>query len=209
MHQLCLCLRRFHFVTLFFLHVIIITLPGSFAGLLYSFSRAWPIWTPLRFRSVRCTTKSPLLKASCKFGKLFFSFMESSNYNRKEQQQWIWIKAKISDKALLTVDKWTSNQWLNDRVKLMTTSNITGQKVKLSIKDFFKKCDQIRKKMRIWSHLLKKSLMGNFINCAVYIIYKCIPVSPKLIIFTFIVILYQKLFIFFNKLLYNDPRFFT
>ena len=34
------------------------------------------------------------------------------------------------------------------------------------IKDFFSKCDQIRRKLRIWSHLLKKSLMENFIFCA-------------------------------------------
>ena len=36
-----------------------------------------------------------------------------------------------------------------------------------SIKDFFSKCDQIRRKLQIWSHLLKKSLMVNFIFCAV------------------------------------------
>ena len=41
------------------------------------------------------------------------------------------------------------------------------QKVKFSITDFFSKCDQIRRKLRIWSHLLKKSLMGNFIFCSV------------------------------------------
>ena len=34
---------------------------------------------------------------------------------------------------------------------------------KFSIKDFFSKCDQFRRKLRIWSHLLKKSLMENFI----------------------------------------------
>ena len=39
--------------------------------------------------------------------------------------------------------------------------------MKFSIKDFFSKCDQIRRKLRIWSHLLKKSLMRNFIFCAV------------------------------------------
>ena len=43
----------------------------------------------------------------------------------------------------------------------------TAQKMKLSIKDFFSKCDQIRRKLRIWSHLLKKPLMENFIVCAV------------------------------------------
>ena len=43
----------------------------------------------------------------------------------------------------------------------------TAQKMKLSIKDFFSKCDQIGKKLRIWSHLQKKSLIENFIFCAV------------------------------------------
>ena len=39
----------------------------------------------------------------------------------------------------------------------------TAQKMKFSIEDFFSKCDQICKKLRVWSHLLEKSLMGNFI----------------------------------------------
>ena len=47
------------------------------------------------------------------------------------------------------------------------SSNTTAQKTKFSIKDFFSKCDKIRWKLRIWSHLLKKSLMENFIFCAV------------------------------------------
>ena len=38
-------------------------------------------------------------------------------------------------------------------------SNHTAQKMNFSIKDFFSKCDQIRRKWDIWSHLLKKSLM--------------------------------------------------
>ena len=33
----------------------------------------------------------------------------------------------------------------------------------LSIENFYSKCDQIRRNLRIWSHLLKKSLMENFI----------------------------------------------
>ena len=44
---------------------------------------------------------------------------------------------------------------------------VPAQKMKFSVKDFFSKCDQIRRKLRIWSHLLKKSLMENFIFCAV------------------------------------------
>ena len=39
----------------------------------------------------------------------------------------------------------------------------TAQKLKFSIKDFFSKCNKIRSFLWIWSHLLKKSLMENFI----------------------------------------------
>ena len=39
--------------------------------------------------------------------------------------------------------------------------------MKFSIKDLFSKCDQIRRKLRIWSYLPKKFLMENFIFCAV------------------------------------------
>ena len=42
-------------------------------------------------------------------------------------------------------------------------SMYTAQKMKFSIKDFFSKCDKIRIFLRIWSHVLKKSLMENFI----------------------------------------------
>ena len=41
--------------------------------------------------------------------------------------------------------------------------------MKFSIKDFFSQCDQICSFSRIWSHLLKKSVMENFIFCAVNI----------------------------------------
>ena len=46
---------------------------------------------------------------------------------------------------------------------LFKSSTVTAQRMKFSIKDFCSKCDQIRRKRRIWSHLLKKSLMENFI----------------------------------------------
>ena len=34
--------------------------------------------------------------------------------------------------------------------------------MKFSTKDFFSKCDQIHSYLRIWLHLLKKSLIENF-----------------------------------------------
>ena len=45
------------------------------------------------------------------------------------------------------------------------------KKMKFFIKDFFSKCDRIRSFLRIWSHLLKKSLMQTFTFCAVFRLY--------------------------------------
>ena len=64
---------------------------------------------------------------------------------------------------------------------LMQVSTFTTQKIKFSIKVFFCKCDQIRRKLRIWSHLLKKSLMKNFIFCAVVVACRSLlPISYKI-----------------------------
>ena len=57
---------------------------------------------------------------------------------------------------------------------------ITAQKIKFFITDFFSKCDQICSFLRMWSHLLKKSVMEKFIFCLVYcdILQKSVE-SPK------------------------------
>ena len=47
------------------------------------------------------------------------------------------------------------------------SSEHTPRKMKFCIRDFFVKCDQIRSFLPVWWHLLKKSLMENFIFCAV------------------------------------------
>ena len=39
--------------------------------------------------------------------------------------------------------------------------------MKFSIKDLFSKYDQISSFLRIWSHLMKKYLMENFIFCEI------------------------------------------
>ena len=59
---------------------------------------------------------------------------------------------------------------------LLNFINFTAQKMKFSIKDIFIKCDQIRRKLLIWSHLLNKSLMENFIFCSVFV--RIPPISP-------------------------------
>ena len=50
---------------------------------------------------------------------------------------------------------------------MVKLKSITAQKIKFSIKDFSSKYDQIRRFLRIWSHLLKKSLTENLFFCAV------------------------------------------
>ena len=45
-------------------------------------------------------------------------------------------------------------------------SYVPLHKNEVFINDFSSKYDQIRRKLRIWSHLLRKSLMENFIFCA-------------------------------------------
>ena len=62
----------------------------------------------------------------------------------------------------------------------MVIYTFTAQKMKFSIKDFFSKCDQIRSFMRIWSHLLEKFLMENFIFCAVFSFINLTPVNQKI-----------------------------
>ena len=56
---------------------------------------------------------------------------------------------------------------------------LTAQKLKFSIKDFFSKCDQIHRFLRIWSHLLKKSLIENYIFWAVSQLLKKLKLLNK------------------------------
>ena len=49
-----------------------------------------------------------------------------------------------------------------------------------STKEFFINCDQIRRKLPIWSHLLKKTLMENFIFCAVSVVMSWKHLKPSI-----------------------------
>ena len=54
--------------------------------------------------------------------------------------------------------------------------------MKFSINDSFSKCDQILSFLRIWSHLLKKSLIENFIFYEVRMnLKKCVSMLSKVI----------------------------
>ena len=66
-------------------------------------------------------------------------------------------------------------------VTVTGTNDIThyAQKMKSSIKEFFRECDQIRSFLRIWPNLLKKSLGENFIFCAV--VFVCTVVKTLMV----------------------------
>ena len=57
------------------------------------------------------------------------------------------------------------NPFMHNIEKWSNIIDSTVLKMRFSMKDFFSKCDQIRRKLWIWSHLMKKSLMENLILC--------------------------------------------
>ena len=61
----------------------------------------------------------------------------------------------------------TCEQLLLSLARFSKTLGYHWAKMKFSIKNFFSKCDQMRRKLRNWSHLLRKPLIESFIFCAV------------------------------------------
>ena len=55
---------------------------------------------------------------------------------------------------------------------------VTAQKMMFFYKDFFRKCNQIRNFPRIWSHLLKKTIIKNFILRALNVLSYCWNLRP-------------------------------
>ena len=90
------------------------------------------------------------------------------------------INEKISNKKSRNLDSYSVTDDTRDVLQSFTYSwlwqilntflaDIHCTNNEVSIKAFFSKCDQIRRKLRIWSHLLEKSLMEDIIFCAVIV----------------------------------------
>ena len=83
-------------------------------------------------------------------------------------------------KKLLSAKVWDFQVYLfnqNQTWKIVCTEKSfplasTAQQMKFFIKDFFSKCHQIRRKLQIWSHLLKKIRNGKL--HFLYSVYICI-----------------------------------
>ena len=86
-----------------------------------------------------------------------FKSINSSSLSRKKFDDSSFTPTPVSDYEFKI---WC---WEQDSLNLL---GLQIQKMKFSMKDIFSKCDQIRRKLHIWSHLLKISLMGKFIFCA-------------------------------------------
>ena len=62
-------------------------------------------------------------------------------------------------------------------ILLQSLSSIRAQKMKFSVRNFFIKCDNLCRKLRIGSHLLMESVMESFIfvQCITFLIYGNFP----------------------------------
>ena len=77
----------------------------------------------------------------------------------------MWQKLSVHKTLIWRLERCSFNYGLIvSESQALPASFHTAQKMKFSIKNLFSKCDQF---LRIWSHLLRKFLMGNFIFCAV------------------------------------------
>ena len=63
----------------------------------------------------------------------------------------------------LIVKRWKLKIHGKGSMRKYEINQLTVRKMKFSVKDFFSKCEQILRKQKIRSHLLKKSLTESFI----------------------------------------------
>ena len=88
----------------------------------------------------------------CKRLIIFFAILPKFNETSADMLLSSFATSRFAHLFILQNDEW---HWTICRIVFSTVYN-TAQKMKFSIKDFFSKCDQICKFLRIWSHLLKK-----------------------------------------------------
>ena len=133
-----------------------------------------------------------IIRIACPcFGRSFILIVLAHGIMLKLLKQ-SWIKSNLK-KRLCTVYSYVFWNFILNKFYF------TAQKVKFHIKDLVSKCDQIPSFLRVWSHLLKKSLMENFIFlcsvcCMKEIIFQVITPKNFIVVFRFIL----KLFIFIH-----------
>ena len=106
---------------------------------------------------------SLLLRRKCPYSELFWSVLSRIWTEQREMRSISIYSVRMRENA----DQNNSEYGHFSRSVYIYCPLETARKIKFFIKDFSSKYDQIRRKLRIWSHILEKSLMENFIFCAV------------------------------------------
>ena len=106
------------------------------------------------------------MKFNCNFTRIYANVTDICKFDKVFKFTYITPLSRKKVNRLMIID--ISNSFLPNINKklLILKRSFTAQKMKLSITNFFTKGDRIRRKIWIWSHLLKKSLMENFVFCA-------------------------------------------
>ena len=112
-------------------------------------------------------TDQSILRAILLYPKRNYSqTFKSSSCQKSFLQSGCYYYNLLRRMLIIPCDNWKA-LFLYINLQLIWGFFHTAQKMKFSIKDSFSKCDQICRKLWIWLHLLKKSLMENLIFCGV------------------------------------------
>ena len=84
----------------------------------------------------------------------------------------LYANLKKADPRLFFINDLISYQNYFMTAVVLEPTTTTARKIRFSMKDFPSKWEQIHRKLWIWSHLLKTSLMENFIFCVVHLFCK-------------------------------------
>ena len=131
-------------------------------------------------------------------------FMNNNIQNKHDVSDEWCLQTIYSAKQAISIHNWNLQTLVTEKFKVIkglamgifssilhsvkyARRRVIAQKMKFSIKDFFSKCDQIDRILRIWSQLLKKSLVENFIFYALV----CLVRLPSSIWLNGCVLLYK------------------
>ena len=120
------------------------------------------IWYPVRSKNLSAVYIDLFIRflkyLLCVLFLLFDYCILDFFFRKKQFYGFIWNHLLMISLFFLMVNAFVKisnmrNKSINlKRINLHTTASYTRQKMKFSIKDLFSKCNQIRKKLRIWSH---------------------------------------------------------
>ena len=93
-----------------------------------------------------------------------------------DHQVWYLLTIKLFITSFFANVLKLHSHFVKEKSNIFTGKHSLHKKMMLSIKDFLSKYYQIRKKLQIWPHLLRKSWMEIVIFCAVT--YHCVKKCP-------------------------------